>query len=62
MISPKKKEGRGMEMSGAWQDKKVLFVGDSLTAHRAYPETVRQILGIEPFYHCMGGVGFAAWY
>ncbi len=40
---------------GAWKDKKVLFIGDSLTARRVYPEVVREILGIETFYHCKGG-------
>ena len=40
---------------GMWQGKKVLFVGDSLTARRVYPEVVKEILGIEPFYHCKGG-------
>lgn len=40
---------------GAWNGRKVLFVGDSLTARRIYPEVVKEILGIEPFYHCKGG-------
>ena len=40
---------------GTWKDRKVLFVGDSLTARRVYPEIVKEILGIEPFYHCKGG-------
>ena len=38
-----------------WKNKKVLFIGDSLTARRVYPETVKEILGIQPFYHCKGG-------
>ncbi len=49
-----------MSSCGAWQGKKVLFIGDSLTARRVYPETVREILGIQPFYHCKGGVGLKA--
>ena len=42
---------------GAWKGRKVLFVGDSLTARRVYPEIVKEILGIETFYHCKGGAG-----
>lgn len=40
---------------GTWQGRKVLFIGDSLTAKRIYPEVVKDILGIETFYHCKGG-------
>ena len=40
---------------GLWQGRKVLFIGDSLTAKRIYPEVVKDILGIETFYHCKGG-------
>ena len=40
---------------GRWKDKKVLFIGDSLTARRIYPEVVKELLGIQPFYHCKGG-------
>ena len=40
---------------GRWKDKKVLFIGDSLTARRVYPEVVKEILGIQTFYHCKGG-------
>ena len=42
---------------GTWQGKKVLFIGDSLTARRVYPEVIKEILGIETFYHCRGGRG-----
>lgn len=42
---------------GIWKGRKVLFIGDSLTARRVYPEVVKEILGIETFYHCKGGVG-----
>lgn len=42
---------------GEWKGRKVLFVGDSLTARRVYPEIVKELLGIEPFYHCKGGAG-----
>ena len=40
---------------GLWQGRKVLFIGDSLTAKRIYPEVVKDILGIETFYHAKGG-------
>ena len=40
-----------------WNGKKVLFIGDSLTARRVYPEVIREILGIVPYYHCKGGAG-----
>lgn len=40
---------------GTWQGRKALFIGDSLTAGRVYPEVVKEILGIETFYHCKGG-------
>ena len=43
--------------AGAWAGKKVLFIGDSLTARRIYPEVIKEILGIETFYHCKGGAG-----
>lgn len=42
---------------GNWVGKRVLFIGDSLTARRAYPAVIQQILGITPFYHCKGGAG-----
>ena len=45
---------------GYWQGKKVLFIGDSITARRVYPEIVKEILGIETFYHCRGGRGILA--
>ncbi|MBQ8345118.1 MAG: hypothetical protein IJY42_02495, partial [Clostridia bacterium] len=40
---------------GGWKEKKVLFIGDSLTAQRIYPEELKRMLGIQPFYHCKGG-------
>ena len=43
--------------SGNWAGKKVLFIGDSLTARRVYPAVIQEILGIQPFYHCKGGAG-----
>ena len=43
---------------GLWKGRKVLFIGDSLTAARIYPEVVKEILGIETFYHCKGGATF----
>ena len=42
---------------GSWKNRKVLFIGDSLTARRIYPEVIKELLGIEPFYHCKGGAG-----
>lgn len=45
---------------GYWQGKKVLFIGDSITARRVYPEAIKDILGIETFYHCRGGRGILA--
>lgn len=41
--------------NGAWNGKKVLFIGDSLTDRRVFPETVKNILGIESYYHCKAG-------
>jgi hypothetical protein len=41
--------------NGTWKNKKVLFIGDSLTARHVYPEVVKEILGIQTFYHCKGG-------
>ena len=43
--------------SGSWTGRKVLFIGDSLTARRVYPKVIKEILGIETVYHCKGGVG-----
>lgn len=43
--------------NGLWCGRKVLFIGDSLTARRVYPEVIKEILGIEPYYHCKGGAG-----
>ncbi len=45
---------------GAWEGRKVLFIGDSLTARRLYPEVIKEILGIQTFYHCKGGAGLKA--
>ncbi len=45
---------------GIWKNKKVLFIGDSLTAGHIYPEVVKDILGIQTFYHCKGGAGLVA--
>ncbi len=39
----------------SWQGRRVLFIGDSLTARRIYPQVIAEILGIKPFYHCKGG-------
>ena len=46
--------------NGTWKNKKVLFIGDSLTAKRIYPEVVKEILGIQTFYHCKGGAGLVS--
>lgn len=48
------------KLYGYWKDKKVLFIGDSITARRVYPEKIKEILGIETFYHCRGGRGIVA--
>ena len=45
---------------GFWQGKKALFIGDSITARRVYPEVIKEILGIETYYHCRGGRGIMA--
>lgn len=45
----------GERCYGIWKGRKVLFIGDSLTARRIYPEVIKEILGIETFYHCKGG-------
>ena len=42
---------------GSWKNRKVLFIGDSLTARRIYPKVIQEIIGIEPYYHCKGGAG-----
>ena len=43
---------------GYWQDKNILFIGDSQTARHLYPEVVKELLGANVFYHCKGGAGF----
>ena len=43
---------------GYWNNKNILFIGDSQTARHVYPEIVREILGANVFYHCKGGAGF----
>lgn len=45
------------KLKSLWPGRKVLFIGDSLTARRVYPDIIREMLGIEPFYHCKGGAG-----
>lgn len=42
---------------GYWNGKHALFIGDSLTARKVYPEVIRELLGIIPHYHCKGGAG-----
>ncbi len=42
-------------MGGYWKNKKVLFIGDSLTVRREYPKVIEEILGIKSFYHCKDG-------
>ena len=44
-------------LSTQWTGKKVLFIGDSLTARRVYPEVIKEKLGIQTYYHCKGGAG-----
>lgn len=43
-----------------WKGKKALFIGDSMTARGEYPQTVAQILGIQPFLHCKDGAHIVA--
>ena len=43
-----------------WNGRNVLFIGDSLTAAKKYPNTIKELLGINVFYHCKGGVGLTA--
>lgn len=43
---------------GYWQNKNILFIGDSQTARHVYPEVVKEILGANVYYHCKGGAGF----
>lgn len=47
-----------MGIMGYWQNKKILFMGDSHTARHIYPEVVKEILGSEVFYHCKGGAQY----
>lgn len=54
------KNSIGLESSGYWEGKKVLFIGDSLTAARKFPNTIKEKLGINIHYHCKGGVGLVA--
>ena len=49
--------GNMSTITGAWVGKKVLFLGDSLTAAHKYQETVKSMLGVEVFNHCLGGAG-----
>lgn len=43
-----------------WKFKKVLFIGDSITARREYPKVIEQTLGIQSFYHCKDGAHIVA--
>lgn len=43
--------------SNPWKNKNALFVGDSLTAAKKYQTKVKEMLGINVFNHCKGGVG-----
>ncbi|MCC8131521.1 MAG: SGNH/GDSL hydrolase family protein [Oscillospiraceae bacterium] len=45
---------------GSWYGKNVLYIGDSLTAAKKYPDTVAKILGTNTYYHCKGGIGIIA--
>ncbi len=48
------------DMPNNWVGKNVLFIGDSITEYRKYPEKIKELLGINVFYHCKGGIGLAA--
>ncbi len=43
-----------------WKDKKVLFIGDSITAKKEYPKVIEERLGIQAFYHCKNGAHIVA--
>lgn len=43
-----------------WRDKKVLFIGDSMTARGKYPHVIEEMLGIQAFYHCKDGAHIVA--
>ena len=45
------------EYSNNWKNKNVLFIGDSLTAANKYQGTIKDILDINIFNHCKGGMG-----
>lgn len=47
-------------ISKSWYGKNVLYIGDSLTAAKKYPDTVAAILGTNTYYHCKGGIGIIA--
>ena len=47
-------------MTTFFNNKKILFIGDSLTAAHQYPEFVREFLGCESLYHAKGGIGTVA--
>lgn len=46
--------------NGYWKDRKVLFIGDSITARREYPKAIENMLGIRSFYHCKDGAHIVA--
>ena len=45
------------EYSNKWKNKNVLFIGDSLTSANKYQGTIKDILDINIFNHCKGGMG-----
>lgn len=43
-----------------WKNKNVLFIGDSITAALKYQNKVKELLDINIFNHCKGGIGLTA--
>ena len=44
-------------IQNSWKNKNALFIGDSLTAAHKYQSKVKELLEINVFNHCKGGVG-----
>lgn len=47
-------------MGNYWKNKKVLFIGDSITQSKEYPKAIEELLGIQSFYHCKNGAHLLA--
>ena len=42
----------------SWKGRKILFIGDSHTARKIYPEKIGERLEAEVYYHCKGGIQY----